>query len=54
VPVFDGGGALRGALAVSALLTRFDGKAQRRSLAALKRQAKGLALRLPSGPPESP
>jgi len=49
VPVVDSGGSLRGALSVSALLARFDAKAQRRALAALAREAKALGERLPAG-----
>jgi DNA-binding IclR family transcriptional regulator len=53
VPVFDASGRLRGALSVSALLTRFDRKAQRCSLAALAREANELAVRLPPDPADS-
>lgn len=54
VPVFDGGGALRGTLAVSGPLSRFDGKAQSLALKALHQAAATLPALLPSslGPPE--
>lgn len=48
VPLLDGAGRLHGALSVSALITRFDRKAQGNALAALARVAAPLALRLPA------
>ena len=47
VPVHDVGGNVRGALSVSALLSRFDAKAQARALAALHQSAERLASHLP-------
>lgn len=47
VPVFDAAGVLRGALSVSALLSRFDRKAQAGALAVLQRAASSLARQLP-------
>ena len=48
VPVLDPAGRLQGALAVSALITRFDEAAQARALAALQAGASRLALNLPA------
>jgi DNA-binding IclR family transcriptional regulator len=42
VPVFDGAGAFRGALAVSGLLTRFGEKARRKALPLLQSSARRL------------
>ena len=47
VPAFDAAGRLRGALAVSALLTRFDRGAQERAVAALLASASRLRNVLP-------
>jgi DNA-binding IclR family transcriptional regulator len=47
VPVFDSAGALRGALAVSALLTRFDARAQKAAIDALHKEAAMLASQIP-------
>jgi len=48
VPLLDGAGRLHGALSVSALITRFDRKAQANALAALARVAAPLALLVPA------
>ena len=48
VPLLDGTGRLHGALSVSALITRFDRKAQANALAALARVAGPLSQRLPA------
>lgn len=53
VPLFDGEGRLRGALSVSALISRFDRSAQSNALAALKRLAQPLGSRLPLRTPGS-
>ena len=47
VPLLDGSGRLHGALAISALITRFDRKAQANALAALARVAAPLVLQVP-------
>jgi DNA-binding IclR family transcriptional regulator len=47
VPVFDRAGQLQGALAVSALLSRFNAKSQRVSLKALRQAASGLVQFFP-------
>lgn len=47
VPLFDGAGAVRGALSVSALISRFDVKAQAKALAALRHIAGPLSAKLP-------
>ncbi|MGI9382478.1 MAG: IclR family transcriptional regulator [Methyloligellaceae bacterium] len=47
VPLFDGVGSLRGALAVSGLITRFDERARLAAVAALKESAKRLSPLLP-------
>lgn len=49
VPVLDPAGELHGALAVSALITRFDAAAQARALEALVASASRLRTRLSSG-----
>jgi DNA-binding IclR family transcriptional regulator len=49
VPVFDSGGALRGALSVSGLLTRFDEGKRSTALAFLGIEAAALAKLLPPG-----
>ncbi len=48
VPVFDTGGQLRGALSVSALITRFETRAQRQAVEVLKTEAARLGAALPS------
>lgn len=50
VPVFDSAGRLRGALAVSALVTRFDETARQAAIHALKRSANRLSVELPGEP----
>jgi DNA-binding IclR family transcriptional regulator len=47
LPVIDAGGQVRGALAVSALVSRFDAAAQARALEALHRSEARLAGQLP-------
>jgi DNA-binding IclR family transcriptional regulator len=47
VPVLDAAGHIRGALSVSALLSRFDEEAQARALTALHESAQRLASHLP-------
>ena len=47
VPVLDAAGQIRGALSVSALLSRFDEQAQARALTALHESAERLASHLP-------
>ena len=47
VPVLDAAGHIRGALSVSALLSRFDAEAQARALTALHQSAERLASHLP-------
>lgn len=47
VPVLDAAGHIRGALSVSALLSRFDAKAQAQALTALHQSAERLAGHLP-------
>jgi DNA-binding IclR family transcriptional regulator len=47
VPVLDAAGHIRGALAVSALLSRFDEEAQTRALTALHESAERLASHMP-------
>ena len=47
MPVRDTAGHVRGALSVSALLSRFDAEAQERALAALSESAERLASHLP-------
>ncbi len=47
VPMLDAAGHVRGALSVSALITRFDAEAQARALTALRQSAERLASHLP-------
>jgi DNA-binding IclR family transcriptional regulator len=47
VPLFDAAGALRGALALSGLLSRFDEKARRKALPLLQSSARRLAAAIP-------
>ncbi len=47
VPVLDAAGHIRGALSVSALLSRFDAEAQARALTALHQSAERLASHMP-------
>lgn len=47
VPVFDGGGRMRGVLALSGLITRFDERARQSAAVALKESAKRLSPLLP-------
>lgn len=49
VPVFDRTGRLRGALSVSALITRFGEAAQTRAIAALRESAETLRATIPKG-----
>ena len=51
VPAFDAGGMLRGALAVSGLIARFDAPARKRALAALREAAAALRQRIPAAEP---
>ena len=49
VPVFDAAGAMRGALSVSGLISRFDPAAQRHAVEMLKQEAARLRADLPGG-----